>query len=127
MKVRYEQFSSTLSRTQPKSLSVKAGHTDSRQTGVALTPAENSSHKQRTEGGHHNACKDKLIQRPSLCVSSSIHLSCRQYFDHFVQLNQISALQTEKLLCPSTNHNFNQLKIEENLMFPTYVILKLEE
>lgn len=128
MKARFEQFSSTLLRTQPSSsLTVKAGHTDSRQTGVALTPAENSPHKQRTEGRPHNACKDKLIQRPSLCVSFSIHLSHRQYFDHFVQLNQISALQTKKLLCPSTKHNFHQLKIEENLMFPTHVILKLEE
>lgn len=119
MKARYEQFSSTLSRTQPSSsLTVKAGHTDSRQTGVALTPAEKSSHKQRMEGGHHNACKDKLIQRPSLCVSSSIHLSCRQYFDHFVQLNQISALQTENCCVPQPTIISTSWKERKTWCFP---------
>lgn len=51
-----------------------------------------------------------------MCVSSCMHLSCKQYFDQVLQLDQIS-VSNRKLPCPSTKQNFRQLKIELNLMF----------
>lgn len=80
---------------------------------AALTPAEQSSHKQRTEGWHDNACRRKTSTKADIV---------RVLYHAFVQRATLWSCWT-KLMCfkhknASTKHNFRQLKSKLNLMFP---------